>query len=86
MRELVRKDVTDGYSWWCPQCKGRKSIREGSFFSKSKVLVSIIGILFLTANKQGDIEAVDFGHLLLVTPTSSYHGSVRDTAEREDMH
>ena len=23
-------------SWWCPRCKGRKTIREGSFFSKSR--------------------------------------------------
>lgn len=76
MRELVRKDVTDGYSWWCPQCKGRKSIREGSFFSKSKVLVAVIGILFLTSEKLGDTEAVGFAHFLLVTPTASYYGCV----------
>ena len=32
-----RSDVTDGESWWCSRCKGRKSIREGSFFSKSRL-------------------------------------------------
>lgn len=32
-----RSDVTDGVSWWCSRCKGRKSIREGSFFSKSRL-------------------------------------------------
>ena len=32
-----RCDVSDGYSWRCRQCKTRKSIREGSFFSKSKL-------------------------------------------------
>ena len=37
MRERPRKDVSDSRSWWCPQCKGRKSIREGSFFSKSRL-------------------------------------------------
>ena len=31
-----RKDVTDNRSWWCPQYKGKKSIREGSFFTKSR--------------------------------------------------
>jgi len=28
--------VSDGYGW-CRQCKGHKPIREGSFFSKSKL-------------------------------------------------
>jgi len=27
----------DGYTWRCPQCKTMKSIRHGSFFSKSKL-------------------------------------------------
>ncbi len=29
--------MTDGVSWKCPRCKGRKSIRESSFFSKSRL-------------------------------------------------
>ena len=37
MVDRVRSDVSDGVSWKCPQCKGRKSIREGSFFDKSKL-------------------------------------------------
>ena len=37
MQEVTRSDVSDGKSWWCPQCKGRKSIREGSFFSRSRL-------------------------------------------------
>ena len=37
MREASRRDVSDGICWWCPQCKTRKSIREGSFFSKSRL-------------------------------------------------
>ena len=37
MVERRRSDVTDGVSWWCSRCKGRKSIREGSFFSKSRL-------------------------------------------------
>lgn len=37
MNERPRADVSDGFSWKCPQCKTRKSIRQGSFFSKSKV-------------------------------------------------
>ena len=37
MVERRRNDVTDGVSWWCRTCKSRKSIREGSFFSKSRL-------------------------------------------------
>ena len=37
MQECVRSDVSDGVSWYCPQCYTRKSIRDGSFFSKSKI-------------------------------------------------
>ena len=33
----TRLDVSDGLVWQCRQCKGTKSIREGSFFSKSKL-------------------------------------------------
>ena len=32
-----RSDVSDNVSWWCPHCKGRKSIRDGSFFAKSRL-------------------------------------------------
>lgn len=31
------KGVTFGVSWYCPQCYTRKSIRDGSFFAKSKL-------------------------------------------------
>ena len=34
-----RGDVSDGRVWRCPQCKTTKSIREGSFFSKSRMLL-----------------------------------------------
>ncbi len=37
MSEGVRNDVSDGVSWKCPKCSTRKSIREGSFFSKSRL-------------------------------------------------
>ena len=37
MEERVRKDVSDGVSWWCKQCKGRKSIRNRSSLSKSRL-------------------------------------------------
>ena len=37
MTERRRSDVSDGVSWCCPRCKGRKTVREGSFFAKSKL-------------------------------------------------
>ena len=37
MRQGTRNDVTDGLVWRCPQCKTTKSIRQGSFFSKSRL-------------------------------------------------
>ena len=37
MREVPRKDVTNCVLWWCPQCKKQKSIRENSFFTKSRL-------------------------------------------------
>ena len=37
MRLGRRGDVSDGCVWRCPQCKTTKSIREGSFFTKSRM-------------------------------------------------
>ena len=37
MHEAKRSDVRDGYRWRCRQCKTSKSIRDGSFFSKSRI-------------------------------------------------
>ncbi len=37
MIDSPRHDVSDGYSWRCRTCKTRKSIRDGSFFSKSRL-------------------------------------------------
>ena len=37
MRQGTRRDVTDGLVWRCPGCKTTKSIREGSFFTKSRL-------------------------------------------------
>ena len=37
MVERERADVSDGVSWYCPQCYTRKSIRSNSFFDKSRL-------------------------------------------------
>ena len=39
MTERPRPDVSDGVSWWCRTCKGRKTIREDSFFSNSRLIL-----------------------------------------------
>ena len=33
----VYQDATDGYRWYCKGCKQRQSVREGSFFSQSRL-------------------------------------------------
>ena len=47
MRPGQRRDVTDGLVWRCPQCKTTKSIREGSFFTKSRLSLQKWLILLL---------------------------------------
>ena len=37
MHEARRRDISDGFRWRCRQCKTSKSIRDGSFFSKSRL-------------------------------------------------
>ena len=37
MHEASRLDVSDGVRWRCRVCKTSKSIREGSFFAKSRL-------------------------------------------------
>ena len=37
MVERVRNDISDGVRWRCTTCKTSTSIRDGSFFSKSKL-------------------------------------------------
>ena len=39
MTERPRSDVSDGASWWRRECKGCKSIRVGSFFTKSRLTI-----------------------------------------------
>ena len=37
MRERKRADISDGICWYCSRCKTTKSIREASFFAKSRL-------------------------------------------------
>ena len=60
MVERPRRDVSDGYSWWCRQCKTRKSIRAGSFFSKSKLTLQKWLLVFISwARDRSVTDAMD---------------------------
>lgn len=60
MREVPRSDARDKYSWWCRQCKGRKSIRTGSFFQKSNVtLQQWLLMLYLWARQYPVTDAAE---------------------------
>ena len=37
MQLSARSDVSDGVRFWCPDCHKCATIREGSFFSKSRL-------------------------------------------------
>ena len=52
MVQRVRNDVSDGASWRCTVCKGRKSIRDNSFFSKSKLILQKWLILIFWWSRQ----------------------------------
>jgi len=47
MKEGPKNDVYDGYIWWCRQCKGRKTIREGILnqinFVKVAISICVVG-------------------------------------------
>ena len=45
MVERQRDDISDGVSWYCPQCYTRKSIRKGSFFEKSRLTLQKLVLL-----------------------------------------
>ena len=69
MVERPRSDVSDGKSWKCPQCKTRNSIREGSFFSKSRMsLQKWLLIIYLWAR---EYPVTDAAQEVEITKTSA---------------
>ena len=56
MRHGRRSDVTDGLVWRCPQCKTTRSIREGSFFTKSRLSLQKWTILLLYWARQFPVK------------------------------
>lgn len=59
MQEWPRPDISDSKSWWCPQCKGRKSIRTGSFFAKSRLSLQKLILLYLWVQQYPLTDAME---------------------------
>ena len=59
MEERPHSDVSDGYSWWCRQCKGWKSIREGSFSKYKLSLQKWLFVLVLWAKDTPVTDVID---------------------------
>ncbi len=73
MVERPRRDVKDGVSWCCAQCKSRKSIREGSFFAKSHLtLQQWYMLLFFWADEEGVCKAMHHSKVSEVTAINVY--------------
>ena len=60
--ERERTDVSDGCSWYCPQCYTRKSIREKSFLAKSHLpLQKWLLLMYLWVRQYPAYEEVEVG-------------------------
>ena len=60
MEERERSDCSDGVSWYCPQCYTRKTIRDGSFFSKSCLsLQKLLLLMYLWARQYPVTDAME---------------------------
>ena len=58
MRFSADGSKSDGYIWRCPTCRAKKSIRDGSFFSKSKLdLCTLVEMIYYWAIRlsQGNV-------------------------------
>ena len=72
MVERSRNDVNDGVSWRCLQCKGRKTIREGSFFHKSNLTLQKWFVLVLWWAREYPHSTVNHS-LHFVDPVTGTH-------------
>ena len=55
-----RSDSSDGVSWYSPQCYTSKSIRDGSFFSNSRLsLQKLLLIMYLWARQYPVTDAME---------------------------
>ena len=60
MEERERSDVSDGVSWYCPQWHTLKTIRDGNFFSKSRMtLQKWLLMMYLWARQYPVTDAME---------------------------
>ena len=60
MEEKEHSDVSNGVSWYCPQCYTRKTIRDGIFFSKSHLtLQKWLLMMYLWARQYPVTDAME---------------------------
>ena len=60
MEERERSDISDGVSWYCPQCYTRKTIRDGRFFYKSRLtLQKWLLMMYLWARQYPVADAME---------------------------
>ena len=75
-----RSDVSDGVSWWCPHCKGRKSIRDGSFFAKSRLtLQKWLILMYFWVREYPVGDAAEEAQVQQKTALTSTNGFVKST-------
>ena len=73
MQEKARKKLSDGIGWWCPSCKSRKSLREKSFFSKSRLtLQQWMLLLFFWTDEKIVLKAAKHAKVSAVTSINVY--------------
>jgi len=59
LEERPQNDVSDEYSWWCRQCKGHKTIKEGSFSKSKLTLQKWLFLLVLWAKDTPVTDTID---------------------------
>lgn len=48
MRLVADRELNDGFNWRCPQCRSKKSVRLGSFFSRSHLsLQKLVAFIYM---------------------------------------
>jgi transposase-like protein len=78
MRINKKRDYGDGVRWMCTNCKNSKSIRDGSFFTKSKIpLPQLVLLSYFWSNQHSNKSASRECHISK-TSTIDWFNFLRD--------
>lgn len=59
MKHVTCSEAGDGYFWRCPNCKRKASVREGSFFEKQRLSLSVLlTILYFFSSGTSPTDAI----------------------------